>query len=106
MPHSPARLHRATDLTLTGQVRSVFRICEFAQGYDGVLRTTEGYFYGLDALPLWIAIAVFAVIWPPTFLPEDHKPFADLSGGSYDMQRLNTESPTDVAQYYGHPSKA
>ena len=98
---------RRPDLAHHLQVRSVFRIAEFAQGYDGELRTVEGWFYGLDALPLWLAIAVFAVIWPPTFLPEDHRPFAGTSaGGAYDMQRLRTDSPTEGGGFYRGESKA
>ncbi|KAE9395150.1 RTA1-domain-containing protein [Gymnopus androsaceus JB14] len=36
-------------------IRCAFRIAEFAGGYFGFLATHEGYFYLLDALPLWIA---------------------------------------------------
>ncbi|KAF8597910.1 RTA1-domain-containing protein [Ceratobasidium sp. AG-I] len=49
-------------------VRSVFRTIENAQGFDGTLATTESYFYVLDCVPLWIAIVVFAVVWPPVYL--------------------------------------
>lgn len=54
-------------------IRSVYRIAEFAQGYDGKLRTTEAYFYALDSLPLFLAIAVWAVVWPPAYLRADLK---------------------------------
>lgn len=47
------------------QVRSVFRIAEYAQGYFGYLATHEGYFYALDALPIFLCIACFTVFWPP-----------------------------------------
>lgn len=49
-------------------VRSVFRTIENAQGFDGTLATTESYFYLLDCVPLWIAILVFAIVWPPSYL--------------------------------------
>ncbi len=50
------------------QVRCVYRVIEFAQGYDGALRTTEVYFYCLDSLPLCLSIAIWVVVWPPSFL--------------------------------------
>lgn len=49
-------------------IRSGYRIAEYAQGYDGTLRTTEAYFYALDSLPLFLAIAVWTVVWPPAYL--------------------------------------
>jgi hypothetical protein len=47
------------------QVRSIFRLIEYAQGHDGPLKTTETWFYLLDALPLWISMTLFCIIWPP-----------------------------------------
>ncbi|KAJ6540411.1 RTA1 like protein-domain-containing protein [Mycena capillaripes] len=49
-------------------VRSVFRIIEFAGGYTGFVATHEGYFYVFDALPLWLAMTLYCVVWPPRFL--------------------------------------
>ncbi|GAA5886137.1 hypothetical protein JCM16303_000060 [Sporobolomyces ruberrimus] len=49
-------------------VRSVFRLIEYTQGYDGYLATTEGYFYLLDALPLWLAMSLYALFWPSRFV--------------------------------------
>ncbi|GAA5828461.1 hypothetical protein JCM11251_006260 [Rhodosporidiobolus azoricus] len=49
-------------------VRSIFRLIEYAQGHDGALKTTEAWFYLLDALPLWISMTLFCVIWPPRVL--------------------------------------
>jgi hypothetical protein len=50
------------------QIRCAFRVAEFAQGYNGTLRTTEWYIYTFDTLPIFIAIAIWAVIWPPNYL--------------------------------------
>lgn len=52
------------------QIRCVFRVAEFSQGYDGKLRTVEFWFYILDTLPLVIGIAVWTVVWPPKILEE------------------------------------
>ncbi|KAE9395967.1 RTA1-domain-containing protein [Gymnopus androsaceus JB14] len=43
-------------------IRCVFRIAEFAGGYFGFLATHEGYFYLLDALPLWIAMTLYCFV--------------------------------------------
>ena len=37
---------------------------ELSQGYHGYLATTEGFFYGLDSLPLFVAIVVYVPFWP------------------------------------------
>ncbi|KAJ7450701.1 RTA1 like protein-domain-containing protein [Mycena galericulata] len=49
-------------------IRSIFRIAEFAGGYNGFLATHEGFFYCLDSLPLWIAMSLYAFVWPARFL--------------------------------------
>ncbi|KAH7917425.1 RTA1-domain-containing protein [Leucogyrophana mollusca] len=55
-------------------VRSGYRVAELAQGLDdgvaGYLTTTEAYFYGLDALPLFTAISVYVFFWPGRFIPK------------------------------------
>ncbi|EIM86536.1 uncharacterized protein STEHIDRAFT_139394 [Stereum hirsutum FP-91666 SS1] len=52
-------------------VRSIFRLLEFIGGYDGFLMTHEGYFFCLDALPLWLAMSIYCFVWPPRFI-QDH----------------------------------
>ncbi|KAJ7662282.1 RTA-like protein [Mycena rosella] len=49
-------------------IRSIFRIAEFAGGYTGFIATHEGYFYLFDALPLWVAMSLYCLVWPPRFL--------------------------------------
>ncbi|KAF8714456.1 RTA1 like protein, partial [Rhizoctonia solani] len=49
-------------------IRSIFRTIENSQGFDGHLATTEVYFYVLDTLPLFLAILVFVLTWPPLYL--------------------------------------
>ncbi|KAI1797551.1 RTA1 like protein-domain-containing protein [Ganoderma leucocontextum] len=45
-------------------IRCVYRVTELSQGYRGYLATMEGFFYGLDSLPLLIAVAVYTPFWP------------------------------------------
>jgi hypothetical protein len=69
------------------QIRSVYRTIEISQGFRGTLGrcffalsglgdssrtipgTSERFFYALDTLPLFIAIAVYVPFWPGRFLP-------------------------------------
>ncbi|KAL7415501.1 RTA1 like protein-domain-containing protein [Mrakia frigida] len=51
-------------------IRSVFRSIELAQGYHGSLSLNEGFLYGLDTLPLLIAVVVFIPIYPGMYLGE------------------------------------
>ncbi|RPD81652.1 RTA1-domain-containing protein [Lentinus tigrinus ALCF2SS1-7] len=50
-------------------IRCVYRVIELSQGYRGHLATTEGYFYGLDSLPLFIAVVVYTPFWPGRMIP-------------------------------------
>ncbi|KAJ7144110.1 RTA1 like protein-domain-containing protein [Mycena epipterygia] len=45
-------------------IRCIFRVSEFAGGYNGRISTHEGYFYLFDALPLWISMTLYCVVWP------------------------------------------
>lgn len=64
---SPGRLLPSKSL-MRLQIRSVFRAIEQAQGFDGTLATSEPLFYGLDTLPLFIAIGVYIPFWPGRFI--------------------------------------
>lgn len=50
-------------------VRCVYRVIELSQGYRGHLATTEAFFYALDSLPLFIAVAVYTPFWPGRMIP-------------------------------------
>ncbi|CAL1712152.1 unnamed protein product [Somion occarium] len=51
-------------------IRSAYRTIELSEGYSGRLATTEGFFYGLDTLPLFFAVAVYVPFWPGRFIPD------------------------------------
>ncbi|KAK7012233.1 RTA1 like protein-domain-containing protein [Favolaschia claudopus] len=53
-------------------IRSIFRIAEFAGGFDGYIAVHEGYFYIFDALPLWISMSLFCLVWPVRVLNTKH----------------------------------
>ncbi|KAK3327460.1 RTA1 like protein-domain-containing protein [Cercophora scortea] len=49
-------------------VRSVYRTIELAQGWEGYLITREGYFIGLDAALMFVAVGVLLVFDPIVLL--------------------------------------
>ncbi|KAL1675573.1 RTA1 like protein-domain-containing protein [Schizophyllum commune] len=52
-------------------IRSVYRTIELSEGFNGPLATNEALFYGLDTLPLFIAIAVYIPFWPGRYRLDD-----------------------------------
>ncbi|KAH7909630.1 RTA1 like protein-domain-containing protein [Hygrophoropsis aurantiaca] len=74
-------------------VRTGYRIAEIDQELTnkapGYLTTTEGYFYGLDFLPLFIAISVYVFFWPGNFIPKFPSP--PLAGIETALTNINKE---------------
>ncbi|XAO23103.1 hypothetical protein I312_101881 [Cryptococcus bacillisporus CA1280] len=56
-------------------IRSIYRTAELAGGYISYLSTHEGYFLGLDSLPLLLGIATYVFFWPGNYLHFDGNPF-------------------------------
>ncbi|KAL1406128.1 hypothetical protein Q8F55_007811 [Vanrija albida] len=54
-------------------IRSVFRTVEFAEGWDGKLRTHEAYWAALDCLPIFLAIVLYTWFWPSRILTPANK---------------------------------
>lgn len=54
-------------------IRSGFRVVELSEGFQGRLATSEAFFYGLDTLPLFIAIAIYIPFWPGRFIKNENK---------------------------------
>ncbi|KAJ7490393.1 RTA1-like protein [Mycena galericulata] len=55
-------------------IRSVYRVAELSQGFEGHLATSEPFFYGLDTLPLFIAVATYVVFWPGRYIGDGTPP--------------------------------
>ena len=51
----------------------MYRTIELSEGYHGKLATTESYFYGLDTLPLFVAVVAFVPFWPGRFIPDSEE---------------------------------
>jgi len=78
-------------------IRSIYRTIELSQGFEGPLTTSEAFFYGLDTLPLFIAIVVYIPFWPGRFIPpqtpittDKEAPHADSLDGAEVIQKDST----------------
>jgi hypothetical protein len=81
--------------TCSFQIRSVYRCIEISQGFRGRLGTSEGFFYGLDTLPLFIAIGIYVLFWPGRFIPTT--PATDLEPKS-SQETAPTHSTVDKVE--------
>lgn len=75
----------------------MFRVIELSEGFKGPLATNEGAFYGLDTLPLFIAVAVYVPFWPGRFVPRRiEKEQERQSDGSVDeVEAKEASSPRE-----------
>ncbi|GAA5886138.1 hypothetical protein JCM16303_000061 [Sporobolomyces ruberrimus] len=85
-------------------VRCWFRLIEYSQGFDGYLATHEAYFYLLDALPLLISMALYAILWPARFIEgartmEDYETLDAQGSASYPIGFVPTESNWSRTNY-------
>ncbi|KAI0080948.1 RTA1-domain-containing protein [Panus rudis PR-1116 ss-1] len=78
-------------------IRSFYRVIELAQGSQGHIATTEGYFYALDALPLFLATAVFIPFWPGQYIP------ASEELASLDVKGIELDATTSLPGSTSHP---
>ncbi|KAJ4201775.1 hypothetical protein NW767_006313 [Fusarium falciforme] len=72
-------------------VRSIYRTIELLQGWDGYLITHEGYFIGLDAATMTIAVAIFNFL-DPVYL---------LWGHDDNLKPASEENELEQMQVYG-----
>jgi hypothetical protein len=74
------------------QIRSFYRTIELSQGFGGHLATTEGFFYGLDTYPLFLAIAVYIPFWPSQFIGNASRNVTDSTQqNSVEMEEQRSE---------------
>ncbi|KAL2808937.1 RTA1 like protein-domain-containing protein [Aspergillus granulosus] len=45
-------------------IRSIFRVVEYLQGWDGYLLRNEAFIYVFDALLMWLVLVIFVVVHP------------------------------------------
>lgn len=85
-------------------VRSVYRIVEMAQGYGGYLYTHEVFTFTLDALPLVIAIGVWALYWPGLLISKVRMEAseANITSSSQDIEQGTEDALNSAAESYNH----
>ncbi|WAO93415.1 Hypothetical protein NCS54_01096200 [Fusarium falciforme] len=71
-------------------IRSIYRTVELAQGWEGYLITHEGYFIGLDACLMIIAVGIFNFL-DPVFLLPDKDIREGVFAGEQEMSDLTYE---------------
>lgn len=79
-------------------IRSIYRTIELAQGWSGYLITHQGYFIGLDAAIMAIAVGIFVALDPAVLIGKlergmrtngkDHSRSASDSEGNVAMQSV------------------
>ncbi|GAA5967414.1 hypothetical protein JCM11641_000541 [Rhodosporidiobolus odoratus] len=88
-------------LTCVGiMIRCVFRAIEYAQGYSGYLLEHEVYFYVLDALPLLLAMSLYAYIWPTRVIDGAARD-ASTSSAEESLESGSYGSPGSPEKRYG-----
>ncbi|KAJ3485770.1 hypothetical protein NLI96_g4730 [Meripilus lineatus] len=100
--------NNADTIKMGQNIRSVYRLVELSEGYFGKLSTTEGYFYGLDTLPLFIAIVVYTPFWPGRFIPDAANVPQRIDSDKVELDRLRSRhNPyNDNERSWGHGSRA
>ncbi|KAL8287276.1 hypothetical protein RQP46_003728 [Phenoliferia psychrophenolica] len=78
--------------TLYFTIRSCFRLAEYSQGYFGYLAVREGFFYALDALPLFLAMGSYCLVWPPAYIALETQVVEDANLESPQLKMRDIES--------------
>jgi hypothetical protein len=59
-------------------IRCLFRVIEFAMGFDGYLQSHEVYFYVFDALPMAVTMIIFNIVVPGWALKGERNELEDV----------------------------
>lgn len=73
-------------------VRSIYRTIELLQGWHGYILTHEGFFIGLDAATMVVAVGVFVAIDPAVIFRGEGRP-----GYAKRMARVKEQSSADAS---------
>ncbi|EJD44764.1 RTA1-domain-containing protein [Auricularia subglabra TFB-10046 SS5] len=79
-------------------VRSVYRVIELSEGYAGQLATTEWYFYALDTLPLFVAVAVYVPFWPGRYITGPDARLGGVDGPEKDAQEMSSAARSEDSE--------
>jgi len=76
-------------------IRSFYRVVELLQGYRGPIEQNEDLFYGLDILPLFVAISVYVPFWPGRIIPQGSGVVPDVADGSTSAELEKKDAATE-----------
>lgn len=77
-------------------IRSIYRTVELAQGWTGYLITHEGYFIGLDAAIMVVAVAVFVPVDPAVIFRKEGGPVGGPKGAAKNAGALKSPDMSDA----------
>ncbi|KAG2202113.1 hypothetical protein INT47_008085 [Mucor saturninus] len=87
-PNAKRNMMRCLYITLILlYVRSIYRIAEYATGYDGAIARAEWAFYVFDGLAIAISFVFYSVLFMGNYLPKRN----EVNGGGL-VKRLSSES--------------
>lgn len=66
--------------------RSIVRVAEFIEGFDGAIILHEVYLYVFDAVPMASVVAVFNIWYPANFSEQASKAIVDRGSASSDVE--------------------
>ncbi|KAG7042616.1 RTA1-domain-containing protein [Colletotrichum scovillei] len=81
-------------------IRSLFRVIEYIQGYDGYLQTTEVFLYVFDAALIFLVTFILAVFHPSKVMTVDEDGNVISAEGSHELRSfvpLGTSSAQDLS---------
>jgi hypothetical protein len=61
--------HPTIPLTPPSQIRIIFRLIEYASGFNAPIPKQEAYMYCLDSLPMFTCLVILNVVHPGVIMP-------------------------------------
>lgn len=81
------------------KVRIVFRLVEYSKGLDSTIPNQEGWQYGLDSLPMLMALLLFNVFHPGRIMPANETKIPSF----FERRRLKRQGvDLEKNPYYEH----
>lgn len=67
-------------------IRSIVRVAEFIEGFDGQIMLHEVYLYVFDALPMFAVMVVYNIWYPSTFSKRVEKARMEVEQSDLDIE--------------------
>lgn len=75
-------------------IRSIVRVAEFVEGFEGVIILHEVFLYVFDGVPMAAVMAIFNVLYPSNFSERARKARVDgeSTGSNVELERVELQS--------------